>query len=79
MAKRKPAWDAGRVRALRAHLGVSQQALAREMGTRQQTISDWETGVYAPRGLSGRLLSLVAERAGFVYATDGGAMDGEGA
>ena len=67
MAKRKAAWDGGRVKALRRHLGLSQQALATEMGTRQQTISDWETGVYQPRGLSERLLSLVAERAGFAY------------
>jgi len=67
VAKRKAAWDGGRVKALRRHLGLSQQALATEMGTRQQTISDWETGVYQPRGLSERLLSLVAERAGFAY------------
>ncbi len=60
-------WDAGRVRALRVHLGMSQREMAEEMGTRQQTISEWETGLYAPRGLSERLLTLIAERAGFVY------------
>jgi len=61
------AWDARTVRALRLHLGVTQQQLAQELGTRQQTISEWETGLYQPRGLSQRLLSIVAERADFRY------------
>jgi len=72
MARRKPVWDAGRVRALRKHLGLTQQELAQEMNTRQQTISEWETGLYAPRGASERLLSIVAERAGFEYDAGGG-------
>ena len=65
----KEAWDAGGVRALRQHLGVTQQALAQELGTRQQTISEWETGLYQPRGLSQRLLTIIAERADFRYET----------
>jgi DNA-binding transcriptional regulator YiaG len=64
---KKPSWDAGQVRALRQHLGLTQRDLAEEMGTRQQTISEWETGQYRPRGASARLLTLVAERAGFQY------------
>jgi DNA-binding transcriptional regulator YiaG len=67
MARRKPAWDAGRIRALRRHLDMTQDEMAQELGTRQQTISEWETGMYQPRGLSERLLSMVAERAGFEY------------
>jgi DNA-binding transcriptional regulator YiaG len=67
MAKRKPSWDAGKVRALRHHLAMTQNEMAQELGTRQQTISEWETGVYQPRGLSERLLGIVAERAGFAY------------
>ena len=55
------AWDAQRVAALRARLGLSQAAFARRLGVRQQTVSEWETGRYAPRGASARLLSLVAE------------------
>jgi DNA-binding transcriptional regulator YiaG len=70
MARRRPVWDAGRVKALRSHLGLTQGQLAQELGTRQQTISEWETGLYAPRGLSERLLSLVAERAGFAYSAE---------
>jgi DNA-binding XRE family transcriptional regulator len=60
-------WDAQRVRALRRHMGFTQQQLSDELGTRQQTVSEWETGVYQPRGASARLLTLVAERAGFQY------------
>jgi len=53
-------------------LGLTQQQLARELGTRQQTVSEWETGVYQPRGASSKLLSIVAERAGFSYQTNQG-------
>ena len=67
MAKRRAEWDGGKVRALRRHLGLTQDAMAQELGTRQQTISEWETGLYQPRGLSERLLGLVAERAAFAY------------
>lgn len=65
--KRRAQWDAAGVRALRRHLGLSQEDLAEELGTRQQTVSEWETGRYRPRGASARLLSIVAERAGFRY------------
>jgi DNA-binding transcriptional regulator YiaG len=37
------------------------------MGTRQQTISEWETGMYKPRGTSTTLLSIIAEQAKFEY------------
>jgi DNA-binding transcriptional regulator YiaG len=57
-------------------MGLTQQELAEELGTRQQTISEWETGLYRPRGLSERLLSLVAERAGFEYDASAGASPG---
>jgi DNA-binding transcriptional regulator YiaG len=60
-------WDGGRIRALRQHLGLTQQGLADELGTRQQTISEWETGMYRPRGASSTLLTIIAERAGFEY------------
>ena len=47
--------------------------MAEELGTRQQTISEWETGQYRPRGASARLLTIIAERAGFVYGEELGA------
>jgi putative transcriptional regulator len=77
MARRRAVWDKDGVKALRQHLDLSQEALARQMGTRQQTISEWETGMYAPRGMSERLLSMVAERAGFVYDASGADSEGE--
>ena len=70
MAQRKrkgPSWDAGGVKALREHLGLTQEELADELNVRQQTVSEWETGQYRPRGASERVLSMVADRAGFTY------------
>jgi DNA-binding transcriptional regulator YiaG len=70
MGTKGPEWDARQVRRLRRYLGLSQAELARELGVRQQTVSDWETARYRPRGASARLLTLVAERAGFPYRAD---------
>jgi transcriptional regulator with XRE-family HTH domain len=61
-------WDAERVRALRAWLDDSQATLADRIGTRQQTVSEWETGSSAPRRMSRRLLRMVAEDSGFYDA-----------
>ncbi|MFH1381555.1 MAG: helix-turn-helix domain-containing protein [Chloroflexota bacterium] len=71
MVRRKNllAWDDERVKALRRHLGLTQQEMADQLGTRQQTISEWEKAMYQPRGASATLLSIVAERAGFKYET----------
>ncbi|MFC2011559.1 helix-turn-helix domain-containing protein [Chloroflexota bacterium] len=63
-------WDGERIRALRCHLGLTQRGLADRLGTRQQTISEWEIGLYKPRGASSTLLSIVAERAQFEYEAD---------
>ena len=41
---------------------------AARLGARQQTVSQWETGASRPRGMSRRLLQLVAEEAGFYRA-----------
>ena len=68
MSRRKRVdWDSKRIRALRKHLALTQQELAEELGTRQQTISEWETGMYKPRGASATLITIIAERAGFEY------------
>ena len=72
-------WDADKVRALREHLGLTQEQLSEELGTRQQTVSEWERGIYRPRGASRTVLRFIAERAGFEYrATTTGADEGEG-
>ncbi len=73
-----PAWDAERVQRLRAHLRETQGQFAVRLGTRQQTVSEWERGASRPRGMSRRLLQLVAEEAGF-YRTPREQRDGPAA
>jgi len=63
----RPHWGSEHIRALRHHLGLTQRELANRLGTRQQTISEWEKGMYKPRGASSTLLSIVAKRADFEY------------
>ncbi len=63
----RPQWDKKRIQALRRHLKMTQRQLADQLGTRQQTISEWEIGLYQPRGTSATLLGIVAESAGFKY------------
>lgn len=66
---RKINWDSKGIQALRRHLGLTQRELAEQLGTRQQTISEWETDMYQPRGASAKLLSIVAEQSKFEYTT----------
>ena len=72
MIKRQADWDKQRIKALRQHLGLTQTELAQTMGTRQQTISEWEVGIYKPRGTSVTLLNIIAERNDFSYQPDAG-------
>ena len=69
-------WDALRVRELRRHLQLTQRQFAEELNARQQTVSEWETGRYRPRGPSARLLSLIAEAAGYPYQAGPGSAAG---
>ena len=69
-AKRGPAWDSRRIKALREHLEISQAVMADQMGIRQQTVSEWELGRYEPRGASARLLTIIADRGGFKYTAE---------
>jgi DNA-binding transcriptional regulator YiaG len=64
-------WTAEEVRALRIHMGLTQDEFSDHLGTRQQTISEWEVGKHRPRGASRVLLSVIAESAGFSYAAGG--------
>ena len=68
--RQRIAWDATGIKALRHHMRLTQSRLAEELGTRQQTISEWETGIYRPRGTSVTLLTLIAERSGFKYMAE---------
>jgi len=68
MKKKEINWNEESIRKLREKLELTQAEMAEELGTRQQTISEWETGMYRPRGTSAKLLSIVAERARFKYS-----------
>jgi DNA-binding transcriptional regulator YiaG len=46
---------------------MNQGQFAKELGLRQQTVSEWENGIYAPKRSLCKYLSLVAERADFKY------------
>jgi hypothetical protein len=37
------------------------------MGIRQQTVSDWETGIYTPSPLASTMLNMLAEQAQVQY------------
>jgi DNA-binding transcriptional regulator YiaG len=67
--RKRRRWNSEKIRALRQHLGLTQEKMAEDLGIRQQTVSEWETGMYQPRGTSDTLLSIVAERSGFRYGS----------
>lgn len=71
------AWDGQRVQSLRRWLEDSQAELAERLGTRQQTVSEWETGSSQPRRMSRRLLGMVAEESGY-YVVEQPAADESG-
>ena len=63
-------WNADMVRALREHMDLNQEELARILGVRQQTVSEWETGVYRPTRGRSKHLTMVAEKAAFPFQSD---------
>lgn len=67
--KKEVQWKSDNIKALRTHLGLTQQQMADQLGTRQQTVSEWEVGIYQPRGISCTLLNMIAEHSGFQYKT----------
>jgi DNA-binding transcriptional regulator YiaG len=67
MQKKNSEWDAKSVKALRQHLKITQAEMADRLGMRQQTVSEWEGGIYIPRGASVKMLSMVADRSKFKY------------
>jgi DNA-binding XRE family transcriptional regulator len=60
-------WDSELIKGLRLHLGVSQAQLAEKLGVRQQTISEWETGIYSPSVRTSKYLNKIAEEVEFKY------------
>ncbi|MFP4436790.1 MAG: helix-turn-helix domain-containing protein [Chloroflexaceae bacterium] len=65
--KQSSSWNSRRIKALREHLQLTQRQMADELQVRQQTISEWETGIHTPHRSTQKILSMVAERAGFDY------------
>jgi DNA-binding transcriptional regulator YiaG len=65
-------WRPEMIRALREHMGLTQRELADQLEVRQQTISEWETGLHTPHRSTQKTLSMVAERAGFEYGAQNG-------
>ncbi|MBA31138.1 MAG: hypothetical protein CL748_01205 [Chloroflexi bacterium] len=63
-------WQANSIKSLRKHLKLSQTALSRELGIRQQTISEWENGMYQPRGASVTILTLLAVSSNFPFESE---------
>ena len=67
----------GWVRNLRRRSGLSQAAFARRLGVRQQTVSEWETGRYAPRGASLTVLRMLEEEIAPYDASPPGSGEGD--
>ena len=74
---RTDAWSPDAIRGLRDHLGDTQQAFAGRLGTRQQTVSEWERSSSRPRRMAQRLLHMVAEESGFYDAASGDSTPGQ--
>lgn len=51
-------WNAETIRQARKARGLTQAELAESLGCRQQTISEWELGMYEPKNAYQKLLSL---------------------
>lgn len=63
----KYSWNPDLIRSLREHMSLTQRELADLLEVRQQTISEWETGLHTPHRSTQKTLVMVAERAGFDY------------
>lgn len=63
-------WNGELIKGLRHHLGMNQAQLAEKLGVRQQTISEWETGLYAPSLSTSKYLDLIAREVQFKYGEE---------
>lgn len=51
-------WDSETIRRARKARNLTQAELAESLGCRQQTISEWELGMYGPKNAYQKLLSM---------------------
>ena len=51
-------WDAETIKRARKARNLTQAELAEGLGCRQQTISEWELGMYAPKNAYQKLLTM---------------------
>lgn len=51
-------WNETTIREARRLKGLSQSELAKGLGCRQQTISEWEVGQYTPKNAYQKLLTM---------------------
>ena len=58
MQKPESQWNADTIRRARKARGLTQAELADGLGCRQQTISEWELGMYVPKNAYQQLLSM---------------------
>ena len=68
-------WDANSIKSLRKTLKLSQSDFSKKLGIRQQTVSEWETGAYLPRGGSLTLLNMIAENISNVFEKENSSVD----
>ncbi len=54
-------WDNERIKELRHKLDFTQTEFAEILGCRQQTISEWEQGLYLPGNAYGKLLDQLSQ------------------
>ena len=55
-------WNGERIKQVRKVLELTQAELAQALGTRQQTISEWELGLYPPGRAYQKVLGYTVER-----------------
>ena len=63
-------WNSKTIKSLRVYTDMSQTDLAHKVGVRQQTVSEWETETYRPRGASIKMLNMIAADFGYDFRTN---------
>lgn len=61
-SRHTPGLIAGKIKELRDRLGISQTVLSEHLGTRPNTISDWEKGLYVPSAMALMAISRLDEK-----------------